>query len=118
MTVRRARRRQRSPAAGPRATGRSLHRQSTLPAARLRERLVERLREHFGSGLRVRLEIAEQAGETVADRAARAEQERERQLRGALSNDAEVREIVETFDGELVLDSIRPVSGNDPAAGD
>ncbi|RMF99208.1 MAG: DNA polymerase III subunit gamma/tau [Gammaproteobacteria bacterium] len=104
------------------ATDEQLHlrlarRNAHLATRRLKERLTERLRERFGAGVKVRLELVEEAGETVADRAARAERERERQMREQLGNDPEVRELVDSFDAELAQESIRPIdAGRGPAS--
>lgn len=71
-------------------------------------RLEVALGEYFGCSLRVRIEVAAEAAETPAQRAARERAERQRAAESAIHNDAGVQALLEAFNGSVVADSIRP----------
>ncbi|PWT72793.1 MAG: DNA polymerase III subunit gamma/tau [Proteobacteria bacterium] len=74
-----------------------------------RDKLQGALEEHFGRRLRVEFALGTATGNTPAER--EDEQRRARQQRAieAIDSDPFVRELVESFDGRVADDSVRPV---------
>ena len=73
------------------------------------ERLKGALEQHFGSKLRLVIQIADSAGSSPAAIADREKQQRLGQATAAIEQDPFVRELVENFDARVVESSIKPV---------
>jgi len=72
------------------------------------QRLEEALSEHFGAALKVHLQVGKVAGETPAAAAQRAADERNAAARQAIETDPNIKALKESFDAEVIPDSIRP----------
>jgi DNA polymerase-3 subunit gamma/tau len=73
-------------------------------------RLSQALNDHFGTAVRLRIEIAEHIDETPAQLASRNLTERRRAAETAIEADATVQAFKERFDAEIIPGSIRPTS--------
>ncbi|WP_440995510.1 DNA polymerase III subunit gamma/tau [Arhodomonas sp. SL1] len=74
-----------------------------------RRRIAEALSEHFGTTVRVDIQVGEGAGEAPADQARRQQRQREAEARERIAADPNVRAMQEAFDAELLPESIRPL---------
>jgi DNA polymerase-3 subunit gamma/tau len=72
------------------------------------ERLTEALAQRLGGPVRVRIEIAEPAAETPAQRAAREDAAKLEGARERLARDPNIAALTETFGARLEPDSVRP----------
>jgi DNA polymerase-3 subunit gamma/tau len=75
------------------------------------ERLKAALEQHFGTRLRLAVQVAEDAGASPAALADRDRQQRQAQATAEIEQDPFVRELVETFDARVVDSTIKPVGG-------
>ncbi|HKU70644.1 MAG TPA: DNA polymerase III subunit gamma/tau C-terminal domain-containing protein [Burkholderiales bacterium] len=73
------------------------------------ERLKAALEQHFGSKLRLVIQVADSAGSSPAAVADREKQQKQAQATAAIEQDPFVRDLVENFDGRVVESSIKPV---------
>ena len=80
---------------------------SALAAGRPRERLLGALRRVLGRDVKVSIDVAEPDAETPAQLTDRQARRELREATEALSQDAGVRAIVDTFNGQLEPDSVR-----------
>ncbi|MEX0373798.1 DNA polymerase III subunit gamma/tau [Spiribacter pallidus] len=71
-------------------------------------RLADALSRHFGTPFKVQVRVARVEGDTPADTAARAENERMAAAREAIEQDPNIAALQETFGAEVIEDSIRP----------
>ena len=82
-----------------------------LKTANAVKKLTAALENRFGSPLRVTIETGQPDVETPAQVAARRAAERQRAAEAAIASDPLVNEICETFGGQIVPGSVRPVGG-------
>lgn len=80
-----------------------------LRTAKAEERLREALSRELGRDLRLRIEIGVPPAETPAQAQARSSQERQAGAEAAIAGDQVARDIVETFDAELIPGSVKPL---------
>ena len=73
------------------------------------ERLKAALERHFGTKLRLAIQVADSAGSSPAAVADREKQQQQVQATAAIEQDPFVRELVENFDARVVESSIKPV---------
>jgi DNA polymerase-3 subunit gamma/tau len=73
------------------------------------DRLRDALKPALGASLRLQVDPGKPAGETAADKAARAQMERQAEAENAIGGDPFVREMQKVFDATVDPDSIRPV---------
>jgi len=73
------------------------------------DRLRDALKPALGSSLRLQIDPGKPVGETAADKAARAQMERQAEAENAIGGDPFVREMQKVFDATVDPDSIRPV---------
>jgi DNA polymerase-3 subunit gamma/tau len=81
-----------------------------LRAAKAEDRLRQALCDYFGRAVRLRIAVAEHAGETPAQLAGRNKAERQSAAVAAIEADATVRAFKERFDAEVLPGSVRPIS--------
>ncbi|GAA5157619.1 DNA polymerase III subunit gamma/tau [Viridibacterium curvum] len=72
-------------------------------------KLQESLGKHFGSAIRLNIEIAEPASQTPAQRQAEAQRQRHGDAVAALESDPFVQEMIQRFDATLVESSVKPL---------
>ena len=72
------------------------------------ERLRAALEQHFGTKLRLAIQVADDAGASPAAMASRDRQQRQAQAAAEIEQDPFVRELVETFDARVVDATIKP----------
>jgi DNA polymerase-3 subunit gamma/tau len=77
-----------------------------------RDRLQQALEQHLGTAVALEFEVREPQGETPAARAARDRADRQAAAEQALAADPLVKVLEERFDGELLMDSIRPAKAS------
>jgi DNA polymerase-3 subunit gamma/tau len=77
---------------------------------KVKERLVVAIRQRMGGGIKVEFKVTEEAGETAAARAAALADQKLKAAQDAIRRDPQVQELLDVFAGELVGDSVRPVS--------
>jgi DNA polymerase-3 subunit gamma/tau len=77
---------------------------------KLKERLVAAVRQRIGGGIKVEFKVTEEAGKTAAARAAALADQKLKGAQDAIRRDPQVQELLDVFEGELVRDSVRPVS--------
>jgi DNA polymerase III subunit gamma/tau len=87
----------------------------SLRAVSTEERLAAALREVLGPQLRVDLHVAPADAETPAQRDTRRRAERSQEARHRLTEDPVLQSLQETFDAELLSDSVRPLERPDSA---
>jgi DNA polymerase-3 subunit gamma/tau len=83
-----------------------------------KERLQKAIKDRFGEKVKLEITVEEIAGETPAQRRQREERQRQQEAVAAYSRDPGVRTIMENFNADLQMDSIRvkdPASGSGPA---
>ena len=80
-----------------------------LNTERVRNRLLEQLRERFSGQVRVAMEVGEPPGPTPAQIRAEGESERMQKARASIESDPVVKQIQTQFDAVLEVDSIRPL---------
>ncbi len=73
------------------------------------ERLLQSLQRHFGAPVQLAIRLGKPVAETPTQRWAREDRTRVVAATRAISEDRTVQALCETFDGEIVPDSIRPV---------
>ena len=67
------------------------------------------LQRHFGAGLRLRIEVAETAGETPAQRNRSEQRERQERAIASIEGDPFVRDVVDLFDASIDESTIKPL---------
>ena len=72
-------------------------------------KLQEALAKHFGSNLRLNVEVGEPGTQTPAQRNAESQRQRHSDAVAALESDPFVQEMIERFDATLVETSVRPL---------
>ena len=82
-----------------------------LNTERVRNRLLEQLRERFMGRVSVVIEVGEPPGATPAQIQAEGESERMRKARASIEGDPIVKTLQTEFDAVLEVDSIRPLDG-------
>jgi len=85
---------------------------SGLAAGMARDRLQQALAQFLRTDVTLEFEVQEPQGETPAARAARDRADRQAAAEQALAGDPLVKVLEERFDGELLLDSIRPAKAS------
>jgi len=85
---------------------------SGLAAGMARDRLQQALEQFLGATVTLEFEVQEPQGETPAARAARDRADRQAAAEQALAADPLVKVLEECFDGELLMDSIRPAKAS------
>ena len=81
-----------------------------LLTEKLQARLAAALSKHFGETLKLRFEVGEPVGETLAQEQVRHKNEVQEKARQAISEDPNVSALMDAFDAEVQLDSIKPVA--------
>ena len=66
----------------------------------------------MGSGVKVQFQVSDKSGETAAARIAEEAERNLDQAKDVIEQDPKVRDLVDMFGGEVVPDSIQPVSSN------
>jgi DNA polymerase-3 subunit gamma/tau len=79
---------------------------------KLKRRLSVAVQEKMGSGVKVRFQVSDKSGETAAARIAEEAERNLDQAKDVIEHDPKVRDLVDMFGGEVVPDSIQPVSSN------
>lgn len=74
------------------------------------DRLQQALSEYFSKPLTLRIELAETELETPAATADREKSERNSQAATSIAQDGFVRDVLDTFDAELIQSSIKPIA--------
>ena len=77
------------------------------------ERLKAALEQHYGSPLRLSIQVAQEAGGSPAAVADRAQRRRQEQAIAGLERDPFVRELVEGFDARVNESSIKPANDSE-----
>ena len=80
-----------------------------LNTERVRNRLLEQLRNRFSGRVSVKIEVGEPPGATPAQIRAKGESERMRKARASIEGDPVVKALQTEFDAVLEVDSIRPL---------
>jgi len=73
------------------------------------ERLKAALESHFGTRLRLAIQVVQDTGGSPAALADRDRQQRQEQAIAGIEQDPFVRELVENFDAHVIESSIKPV---------
>lgn len=73
-----------------------------------KDRLQDAIRTRFGKEVKLKILVEEPAVETPAERRIREERERQAEAVQSFSEDADVKNMIDTFDATLDEDSIRP----------
>ena len=73
------------------------------------DKLAAALAQHCGGPVKVSITLGETAGNSPAEREARANRERQEQAVAAIEGDPFVRELVENFDGRVIDSTIKPL---------
>jgi DNA polymerase-3 subunit gamma/tau len=73
------------------------------------ERLKAALEQHFGTQLRLAIQVVQSTGASPAALADRERQQRQEQAVAGIERDPFVRELVENFDARVIESSIKPV---------
>jgi DNA polymerase III subunit gamma/tau len=76
------------------------------------DRLKAALEQHFGTKLRLAVQVADDAGASPAALADRDRQQRQAQATAEIEQDPFVRELMETFDARVVDSTIKPAGGD------
>ena len=71
-------------------------------------RLADALSQHFGAALQLQIQVGKTGSDTPAAVAERAEADRQAAARAAIENDPNVAALRDTFDAEVINESIRP----------
>ncbi len=79
---------------------------------KLKRRLSVAVQEKMGSGVKVQFQVSDKSGETAAARIAEEAERNLDQAKDVIEHDPKVRDLVDMFGGEVVPDSIQPVSSN------
>ncbi len=79
---------------------------------KLKRRLTLAVQEKMRSGVKVQFKVSDQSGETAAARVAEQTIRNLDQAKDVIKQDRNVRDLVDIFGGEVVPDSIQPVSSN------
>ena len=79
---------------------------------KLKRRLSVAVQEKMGSGVKVQFQVSDKSGETAAARIAEEAERNLDQAKDVIEQDPKVRDLVDMFGGEVVPDSIQPVSSN------
>jgi len=66
----------------------------------------------MGSGVKVQFQVSDKSGETAAARIAEEAERNLDEAKDVIEQDPKVRDLVDMFGGEVVPDSIQPVSSN------
>ena len=82
---------------------------SQLHSKQQEERLQQALQDHFGTPLRLILQVGAPDNETPAQRAAREAAERQQAAQQAIEQDPSVRALQEAFNARIQPDTVRPV---------
>ncbi|MCC7060226.1 MAG: DNA polymerase III subunit gamma/tau [Burkholderiaceae bacterium] len=99
-----------------------LHLRVRVPIRALAEaatvkRVREALAAHFGTPVRLEVEVGQVEGVTAAAASARQHDERQAQAQAAIEADPFVRSLIEDFDGSIVPGSVRPVEDDGISGG-
>jgi len=79
---------------------------------KLKRRLSVAVQEKMGSGVKVQFQVSDKSGETAAARIAEEAERNLDQAKDVIEQDPKVRDLVDMFGGEVVPDSIQPVSSD------
>ncbi|MFQ5636112.1 MAG: DNA polymerase III subunit gamma/tau C-terminal domain-containing protein, partial [Gammaproteobacteria bacterium] len=79
----------------------------------LKGRLVAAVRGRIGGGINVHFSVTDETLDTAAAKVARIAEDGLHRARETIENDPGVREIVDTFGGEIVQESVRPAAPKD-----
>jgi DNA polymerase-3 subunit gamma/tau len=82
---------------------------SQLHSKQQEERLQQALQEHFGTPLRLVLQVGAPDNETPAQRAAREAAERQQAAQQAIEQDPSVRALQDAFNARIQPESVRPI---------
>ncbi|MDD1632301.1 MAG: DNA polymerase III subunit gamma/tau, partial [Methylococcaceae bacterium] len=82
---------------------------SQLHSKQQEERLQQALQEHFGTPLRLVLQVGAPENETPAQRQAREAAERQQAAQQAIEQDPGVRALQDAFNARIQPDTVRPV---------
>lgn len=74
----------------------------------LEERLCKALSDQLGEALRLRIEVGQVEGETIAERKLGEHQQRRQAAEAAIENDPNIVALREAFDARVIPDSIQP----------
>ena len=74
-----------------------------------RDKLEAALRDAYGEGLELHIEVAAPEAETPAVRAARRREQRQAEAVGAIENDPQVRALCDTFGTRVDPGNVRPL---------
>lgn len=80
---------------------------------KVEQRLKEALSDYFGAPVSLSIRIGEPVAETPAEQQARATRQRQVAAQEEIENDGTVRAMLETFNGQIIPDSVRPVDGRE-----
>ncbi len=80
----------------------------------LKPRLIDALQTRLGKGLKVSFTIREHIGDTVAAQEARQAEQHMQKAKTAIETDPNVRKLVDLFDAEVDIESVRPASSESP----
>lgn len=94
-------------AAGVKLTLATAH--SSFHSPKLEQRLKEALSDYFGAPVALTIRVGEPAAETPAEQQTRAAQQRQAAAQQEIESDGTVRAMLETFNGRIVPDSVRPL---------
>ena len=81
-----------------------------LLTEKLQARLSTAISEHFGESLKLRIGIGKPADETPAQEKVREQDEIQAKAQQSIEKDPNINALVEAFDAEVQLDSIKPVN--------
>jgi DNA polymerase-3 subunit gamma/tau len=79
---------------------------------KLKRRLASAVQKTMGSGVNIQFTVSEKAGETAAARVAEEVRQNLDQAKDVIEQDPKVKDLVDIFGGEVVADSVQPVSSN------
>jgi DNA polymerase-3 subunit gamma/tau len=81
---------------------------ATLKVANTEEKMLNALRQQLGPEMQMNLRVTRTAAETPAQRGVREQQQRQQEYQNSFMADPIVRNLQDTFQAEIVPDSIRP----------
>ncbi len=96
-------------AAGVKLTLATAH--ASFHSQKLEQRLKEALSDYFGTPVPLSIRVGEPAAETPAEQQTRAAQQRQAAAQQEIESDGTVRAMLDTFNGRIVPDSVRPIDG-------
>ncbi len=79
-----------------------------LVTEKLRGRLTQVVQEYLGTAIKLTFTVAEEAGDTLAQRADQARDQNQEKARQSIAEDPGVKELADLFGAEVVPESVRP----------